>query len=194
MRLRPGDRLTERVLVEWSGVSRATVREAIRDLEALRLVEIVPGRGAVVASLSALEAEELYEIRASLEGIVGRQCAERATDAQIAAIRQAYEKMARAVASSNPKLALRAKSNLYDALFEGAGNMTVREILAGLQARITVLRSISMSQPGRATAMIGEVKTVVEAIEARDPKAAEAACLVHVRSAGDVVQRALRAD
>jgi DNA-binding GntR family transcriptional regulator len=193
MRLHPGDRLTEREIVEWSGASRATVREALRELEALRLVAILPGRGAVVASLSLEEAEQLYEIRAALEGIVGRKCAERATPEQIIAIRQSFSEMARTV-SSPPKLALRAKSQFYDALFAGAGNGPIRDVLMGLQARITVFRSISMSQPGRAQHMISELRAIVDAIEARDPKSAEEACISHVRSASKVVIAALQAE
>src|ERR1700683_5435035 len=50
MRLLPGDRIVEREVMEWSGVSRATVREAMRELEADHLVKIIPQRGAVVCS------------------------------------------------------------------------------------------------------------------------------------------------
>jgi DNA-binding GntR family transcriptional regulator len=191
MRLRPGDRLTERALVDWSGVSRATVREAIRELETMRLVEISPRRGAVVASLSVKDAIELYEIRASLEGIVARQCAERATDTQVIALRAAFEEMRVLAEGGVPRDALRAKSKVYEALFEGADNQTIHDILAGLQARITFLRSISTSRPGRLAQMTEEVRRIVEAIENRQPERAEAAAVAHVRSAGDAALAAI---
>jgi len=194
MRLRPGDRLIERELVDWSGVSRATVREAIRELEALRLVEISPRRGAVVASPTVKEATELYEIRAQLEGIVGRQCAEHATDAQIAQLRTAFEEMRAAADKGETQEALRAKNRIYDALYDGSDNGTIRDILGGLQARITYLRSISTSQPGRLPQMVDEVRRIVEAIEERDGDKAEATIIAHVRSAGAVAIRVIKED
>jgi DNA-binding GntR family transcriptional regulator len=192
MRLLPGDRLIERELVAWSGVSRATIRESIRELAAENLVEIIPQRGAVVASPTLQQAIEIYEIRAVLEGLAGRQCAANATAAQIKALRKAFDTFRKARTSGKTsKLAL--KKRIYDALFEGSGNDTIQEILSRLQARVTVLRSISMSQPGRLQSTVAELRDIVEAIEAHDGDAAERACIVHVRAAGDIAIAALKA-
>jgi DNA-binding GntR family transcriptional regulator len=193
MRLLPGDRLIERELVEWSGVSRATVREAIRELAAENLVEIVPQRGAVVASPSLKEAEEIYEIRAYLEGLAGRSCAENATPAQIRALRKAFETFRRAANGSGNTPMLQLKTRIYDALFDGSDNSTVQAILSRLQARITALRSISMGQPGRLKATVDELRRIVEAIEAKDPAAAERACVEHVQAAAKTALAALEA-
>jgi DNA-binding GntR family transcriptional regulator len=195
MRLLPGDRLIERELVEWSGVSRATIRESIRELAAENLVRIVPQRGAVVASPSLKEAIEIYEIRANLEGLAGRHCAENATAVQIKALRRAFEAFRRAAESggSGKTSMLQLKTKIYDALFEGSGNTTIQDILKRLQARVTVLRSITMNQPGRLGSTVEELREVVEAIEARDGLAAEAACIAHVKAAGKIAVEALRA-
>jgi DNA-binding GntR family transcriptional regulator len=66
-RLQPGQRLVERELVEQLGVSRATVREVLRQLAVEGLVTVVPQRGAIVTALSPDDAADLYEMRASLE-------------------------------------------------------------------------------------------------------------------------------
>ena len=87
-RLRPGQRLVERELIEQTGVSRATIREALRQLTAEGLVTIIPQRGAVVVELTQKEARDLYELRATLEALVARLFAERATDEQVAQLRQ----------------------------------------------------------------------------------------------------------
>jgi DNA-binding GntR family transcriptional regulator len=202
MRLMPGDRLTERELMEWSGVSRATVREAIRQLEADHLVTAVPQRGVEVRAPSPQEAAELYEIRAVLEGLTGRQCAENATAAQVKALRRSFEAMRKSAEGAMRKPAtdgaqrgvtmVPVKAQFYEALFAGAGNETVKDILSGLQARVTVLRSISMAQPGRLAATVEEVRKIVEAIEARDPDTAAKACEAHVRAAGAVALGALK--
>jgi DNA-binding GntR family transcriptional regulator len=192
MRLMPGDRLVERELMEWSGVSRATVREAIRQLEADHLVKTSPQRGAEVCAPTPQEAAELYEIRAVLEGLAGRQCAEKASPAQVKTIRRAFESLRKTAEGTQRGTMVQAKAQFYEALFAGAANETVKDILFGLQARVTVLRSISMAQPGRLEQTVQEVRKIVEAVEARDPDAATQACEAHVRAAGAVALEALQ--
>lgn len=193
MRLVPGQRLIERELVQSLGVSRATVREAIRQLAAEGLVTTIPQRGAVVAAPTLQEAEEVYEIRAMLEGLAGRQFVERASDAQTRALRRAFEGIRRVAETTGATGAmLQAKDRFYEALFAGAANQTAREVLGGLQARITVLRATSMSQEGRVHSTVAEISRIVDAVEARDTARAEDACAEHVRSAGRVVFEALR--
>src|SRR5215471_19681693 len=74
-RLKPGQRLVERELCEMTGVSRPSIREALRLLEADGLVNTVPHRGPVVSTISLEEARQLYAARAVLEGFAGRECA-----------------------------------------------------------------------------------------------------------------------
>lgn len=185
MRLKPGERLVERELVESTGVSRSTVREAIRQLAAEGLVTAIPLRGAVVSAPTAKEAEELYEVRATLEGLAGRLFARRASGAQRRALRKAFAEIERSVESgANTWEMLRAKNRFYDVLLRGSGNATMRSLLAPLQARITVLRATTMSQPGRGPDSVAEIRAIVEAVEARDEEAAERACVRHVEEAG----------
>ena len=80
LRLRPGQRLVERELIERIGVSRTTIREALRQLSAEGLVTTIPQKGAIVAIPSPKEAAEVYEVRALLEGAAAKECAENATD------------------------------------------------------------------------------------------------------------------
>lgn len=74
---RPGERLVEDRLAEDFGVSRNPIREALRTLASEGLIEVTARRGAVVASLSAQEAEELLEVRATLEAANARLAARR---------------------------------------------------------------------------------------------------------------------
>src|SRR5712664_797102 len=67
-RFAPGARLIERELCETLGVSRTSVREALRKLEAEKLVSSVPHKGPMVAVISRKEAAELYAIRGLMEG------------------------------------------------------------------------------------------------------------------------------
>ena len=76
--LAPGARLVERELIAMMGVSRTVLREALRQLEAEGLIDVVANKGAVVRSLSRAEAQDLYAIRAVLEGLAARLFTERA--------------------------------------------------------------------------------------------------------------------
>ena len=87
---------------------------------------------------------------------------------------------------------VQAKAQFYEALFAGAANETIKDILFGLQARVTVLRSISMAQPGRLASTVERSQEIVEAVEAHDPEAAAQACEAHVRAAGAVALEALQ--
>src|SRR6188768_4396301 len=69
-RLAPGQRLVERELIEQLGVSRTTVREALRELTSEGLVTVVPQKGAVVATPTLEDAIDLYDVRAALESLV----------------------------------------------------------------------------------------------------------------------------
>ena len=192
MRLQPAQRLVERELVEQTGVSRTTIREVLRELAAEGLVTTIPHKGTVVASPSLEHAAELYEVRAVLEGMAARQFVERATEAHLTRVRDACEAI-EAAASEDPAgpAMLSAKKLFYDALFDGAGNRTIQEIVVGLQARVTVLRRTSLAQPGRSALTVAEVRAIVEALEARDGERAAAACVHHVNQAARTVFAAM---
>ncbi|WP_260615391.1 GntR family transcriptional regulator [Microbispora sp. KK1-11] len=66
-RWKPGDRLVERRMAAELGVSQAPVREALRELEALRLIESAPNKGARVRRLTRSDLREVYQVRAGLE-------------------------------------------------------------------------------------------------------------------------------
>jgi DNA-binding GntR family transcriptional regulator len=78
---------------------------------------------------------------------------------------------------------LQAKDGFYEVLLEGSGNRCIHTILAGLQARVRVLRATSLSQPGRSEVAVDEIRALVEAIEARDADAAARAAAYHVNKA-----------
>lgn len=184
MHFAPGARLVVRELEEWSGVSRATIRESLRELAAEGLVTVVPQKGAVVATPSVREADEIYEIRAMLEALVGRQFVERASAGQRRQLRAAFEEIkALVVGGADGAAQLRAKNAYYDVLFDGADNATVRSVLSTFQARITLLRATTMAQKDRGAGIVRELTKVVEAIEAGDAEAAGQACFDHVRAA-----------
>jgi DNA-binding GntR family transcriptional regulator len=181
-RLAPGQRLIERELVEMTGVSRTSVREALRELAAEGLVTAIPNKGTVVASVSAEEARQIYQVREALEALAGRLFVQNASPGHLKALRRALEKVERAADKGQPILA--AKDAFYDVLFEGGGNDALKSVAGSLHARVSVLRSLSTSVPGRLEHSVEELQTIVDAAERRDADAVSALCALHVKNAG----------
>lgn len=183
---KPGQRLVERELCEQIGVGRTSVREALRQLEAEGLVVTVPHRGPEVSSISHDEARQLYELRALLEGFAGRNFAQNGSDASIAELGRAVDSFATAAQGSDRATLVAAKTRFYAVLMQGAGNVFVTQTLTTLHNRITLLRVTSMTQTGRLADSVAEIRAIFDAIVARDPDRAEAACKYHIAMAARI--------
>jgi DNA-binding GntR family transcriptional regulator len=180
---KPGQRLVERELCEMTGVSRPSIREALRLLEADGLVNTVPHRGPVVSTISLEEAKQLYAARAVLEGFAGRECARLRDPAVVRRIGDALVRLKAAAAESDLLTSLEAKTEFYAALIGGCGNAFVERMLRPLHDRITLLRMTSMSQPKRINKSLREVTAIWRAIQSGDPDLAERRCIDHVKAA-----------
>jgi DNA-binding GntR family transcriptional regulator len=189
---RPGERLTERTLCERFEVSRTVVREALRQLESEGLVDMVPNRGPVVATLSAADAIALYEVREVLEALAGRAFAQRATGVQKATLKRRLKAFEVALDRGDLPTILAAKDAFYDALLEGAGNPVARATLRGIHARTSLLRGMTLQAPGRSAHTRRELRSITAAATSGDPAGAWAACESHVRAAAAVAMEQLR--
>jgi DNA-binding GntR family transcriptional regulator len=180
---KPGQRLVERELCEMTGVSRPSIREALRLLEADGLVSTIPHRGPVVSTISLEEAKQLYAARAVLEGFAARECARHHDPAIVRGLGDALAKLKAAFAQGDLMAALDAKTEFYAALIGGCRNSFVERLLKPLHDRITLLRMTSMSQPKRINKSLREVTAIWRAIQSGDPDLAEQCCAGHVRAA-----------
>lgn len=182
-RFKPGERLIERELCEMLDVSRPSLREALRKLEAEKLIKIVLHRGPVVASISAKEASDLYAIRALMESYAVHEFARLASDAAIGRLGQAVQDLHTAAASRDRKELLAAKSRFYDVILGECGNELVKEMLLSLLSRINLLRSTSFSRNDRLPESLKEIDHMFELIKARNAPAAREAAHHHILNA-----------
>ena len=172
-RFKPGERLIERELCEMLDVSRPSLREALRRLEAEKLITIVMHRGPVVASITEAEAAELYEIRALLESHAVHEFTRLASDAAIEELGNAVGKLHAAAETGDHIALLGAKTAFYNVIFNGCGNSIVKEILTSLLSRISMLRSTSFSSPNRLPVSLREIDDLYALIKQRDAAAAQ---------------------
>ncbi|MEO5697452.1 MAG: GntR family transcriptional regulator [Burkholderiaceae bacterium] len=186
----PGQRLVERDLWQSLGISRTVLREALQHLQAEGLINIIPHKGPVVATISVEDARELYEVRGVLEALAGAGFARNADSKQIAALRGALEFLHTPQVSASTESLLLAKNAFYTILLDGCGNRVVGQLLTQLNNRVTLLRRVSLGKPGRLPNTLRELEAIVAAIEARDAERAGALCAAHVAKAAEAVRSA----
>ncbi|WP_424978170.1 GntR family transcriptional regulator [Leisingera sp. S232] len=188
----PGERLVERPLCDQLGVSRTVVRETIRYLEAEGLVEILPGKGPIVAQLSWEDARQIYDIRQMLETAAATACAQNITSQLAAALQQALQDLQQAVAAGVPGPMLRATTEFYRIIFDGAGHNVAWEITQRLNGRISRLRAVTLSSEDRQKSGPAHMQGICQAIVSGDAKAARTAIEQHLSDAKATAQRQLK--
>lgn len=181
--VQPGQRLREQALCDQLQVSRATLREALRTLEAERLIIMQPHRGPMVATMSPKAASDLYAMRALMEAYAAREFAKRADEQSLADLKEAFANLQAQSESGDRSGLLDAKQAFYEVLLQGCDNAVVGEILPGLLSRINLLRATSFSRADRTPESLREIAQIVDAIERRDPDGAERAARRHIRHA-----------
>lgn len=182
-RFAPGEKLVEADLCGLLGVSRPSVREALRQLEAEKLVVITPYRGPSVARVTWEEARQIYEVRSLLEGQAAYLFASLASDEALEAMARALRGFEEAARKGDAARRLSHTAEFYAVMLDGCGNAVVRDLLAGLHARITFLRARSMSLTGRARQSAAEMRAILAALRERNAEKARKASMEHVRRA-----------
>ena len=178
--LAPGTRLVEKDLCEQLDVSRTSLRESLRELEAEGVLEHTSHRSLTVAAISEEQAENIYRIRAVVEALVVEQFIEKADSNEVTMLVRESETLKDAYRSGVLTAMLAAKRAFYDRICSGAQNAIAFDILNRLVLRTSSLRKRSMLRPERQKQSIGEIDTLVKAVLARDIPAARAAALNHV--------------
>jgi GntR family transcriptional repressor for pyruvate dehydrogenase complex len=192
--LRPGDQLPpERDLAESLGVSRPSVREAIRGLQILGVVRSRQGGGHTVTALDAdailgpirfflsLEAgniRALYDARSLIESDVARRAA-------TAMAPEAVERLAAILGAQEATLAdptaFRASDfAFHEAIWEGCGNPFLKRIGESLNALGLEVRRRASETPGVLQKSFADHHALLAALRARDPDAAARAAEAHM--------------
>src|SRR5438132_4484728 len=123
-RLEPGRRLKEEELARELGISRTPVREALLVLQSEGLVAAEPNRGATVRSHDAEDLDDLYQLRALLEGYAARRAAARISEEALAGLRASCERFAALVdAGAELRDVVRENNVFHSAILDAAGSL-----------------------------------------------------------------------
>ncbi|MER7975451.1 MULTISPECIES: GntR family transcriptional regulator [unclassified Streptomyces] len=178
----PAQRLVENELAEQFGVTRASIRAALIDLEAQGLVERIRNRGSRVRVVTVEEAVAITECRMALEGLCAAKAAALVSDRQIAELTELGTAMTKAVADGEPMTYSELNQQLHTRVRDFSGQRTAVDLLERLNAQLVRHRFQLALRPGRPQHSLNEHLAMIDAISARDPQAAEAAVRAHLTS------------
>lgn len=188
-----GQRLVERTLCDQLGVSRSVVREVIRYLEAEGLVEVIPNKGPIVATLNWEQAAEIYEIRLLLEQRAVAGCINKLTEQSKKDLKLALEELKLAFTQEDIQKILKQSTEVYRIIFFTAGQEVGWEIVQRLNSRISRLRAMTMNYKKREVTGYERVKMICEAIYLhQDVQKARAAVHDHIKEAAGIAHHILK--
>jgi DNA-binding FadR family transcriptional regulator len=194
---KPGDRLpSERELVELLGVSRVSVREAIRSMEAVGRVKVVHGRGCFVATsrsdqyatsfghwlaVHRDEVLELLKVRGALDELAAESAAAGAGAEWVVRLRDLNEAF-RATDPDDMDTLVACDVAFHDAVAEASGSPLLTELLHELHEILNESRQATLRPAGRPAQSAKEHDAIIRAIERADARAARAAVARHLES------------
>ncbi|MFJ4835373.1 GntR family transcriptional regulator [Streptomyces sp. NPDC088747] len=184
----PAQRLVENELAEQFGVTRASVRAALIELESEGLVERIRNRGSRVRVVTVEEAVAITECRMALEGLCAAKAAVAATDDQLAELADLGRAMTKAVADGEPITYSELNQEVHARVRQFSGQEVAVGLLERLNAQLVRHRFQLALRPGRPQQSLNEHLAMIEAIAARDPQAAEAAVRAHLSSVIDALR------
>jgi DNA-binding GntR family transcriptional regulator len=129
----PDSRIIETKIARELGTSQAPVREALRGLEALGVVEITPFRGARVRRPSRREIIDAYAVRSTLEALAARLTVPRLTDANLAELAGHLEAMRAAASKADGRAVAEADARFHGRIVELADNQTLVKVWRSLE-------------------------------------------------------------
>ncbi|MDX5359720.1 MAG: GntR family transcriptional regulator [Alphaproteobacteria bacterium] len=193
-----GAHLREQELAEHLGVSRTPVRDALRRLASEGLVEIETHVGCRVRGWKPADIDEIFGLRAELEGYAARRAATRLDPAALAELEDLCHRMEEAILADVDDPARRERiaplnERFHAIILEAAQN----DRLAGLVRQVVsiplVLRTFARYEPAEIRRSMAQHRELLEAFRAREPGWAEAVMRAHIHAGHAVMKRAVAA-
>ena len=189
----PGAKLNERELSERLKISRTPLREAIKQLAAEGLVELLPNRGAVAVQLGVDDVTHCFELIAALEGLSGELAAARITEPELRHIEAAHYEMLAAYTRRDLSAYYRLNAQIHAAINTAAHNPVLARAYAMANARLQALRFRSNQDEKKWARAVKEHSRMVQALAARDGAGLREVLITHLNHKRDVVLALMRA-
>ena len=176
----PGERLNELALSRQLNISRAPLREAVRRLEQMELLEIVPNRGVLVRQVSMRDALDLYDLRAALFRGAARLAARRALPESVAHLHRVNDRMRQAAVAEDFAGYYARNLDFHTALMAAGGNAPMAQGYDRAVKGLHLFRKRSLVHPAQLDLSLQEHDDLLAAIARRDAAAAGEAAERHI--------------
>jgi DNA-binding GntR family transcriptional regulator len=185
--LEPRARVNELELAERFGISRTPLREAIKILATEGLLDLLPNRGARVASISPEEIDEMIEVVAGLEATAADLACRRITDDEVAAIQVKHDAMVEAWKRKDNSAYFTLNREIHEAIMQASRNATLQGIYANLSGRIQRARYAAHKTPEQWKKAVREHEQMIELLKARDGARLAVVIREHIRGKKPVI-------
>jgi DNA-binding GntR family transcriptional regulator len=187
----PNERLVEASVATRLGVGRTAVRAALVRLDQEGLVILEPNRGARVRLISDREALEIEEVRATLEAMLTRRAATRATPGDLRDLRQVVVEMRQRVEKRDAIGYSDLNARFHQRIWAAADHATASRLVGSLKSQSIRLQYQTILRPGRTERSLREHEAIFSALKAHDPDAAEEAMLAHLAEVQETLRWAI---
>jgi DNA-binding GntR family transcriptional regulator len=188
----PGEALSIDGLARELGVSKIPIREAIKQLEAERLVEVELHVGARVAPISVAEAEQIYPIRHVLSDLGVRLAVPRLNDATLDHLEDLQRQMEAATGQRDTATVDRLNRQFHLEIVDAGGNSELTQLYRELMHRCSRFRAGVSLPHHRAVEVMAEHRAILAALRARDLEASLKASDDHSRRSADEIVAKMR--
>ena len=188
---RPGDRITEPTIASRLGVSRVPVREALRELEAMGLLESRKHAGMLVRQLSPRETAELYELRSVLDAYAGRIAGARADPAFVALLEKRLAAMDAAAQRKDLLAYYEANVHFHWDIMQACGNSQIIAVYQGAVQKLHLARLRNLATDVGILNSLTEHHAMVDAIRAGQAELCAQLMANHVKAAGKRLEKIL---
>jgi len=176
--LKPGNRLVELKIAAEMSTSQAPVREALRELETMGVVETLPNKGARVRIITDEELCQLYDVRAQLEGYATQLVTERGLPVK-SKLKEVVRAMKRVARDSDSIAFAGYNSQFHRIIVEGANNKVLLELWETLNVQARTMVNVSRSRRNLLE-LANSHQTIIEAIASGNSTFAHGAAKDHV--------------
>lgn len=171
LELEPGTAISDRELAAWMNLSRTPVREALLDLAKVKIVEIYPQRGSVVAPIDYNLVEEAQFVRSVLEVAVVQLACERATQEQLEQLKENVALQEFYYQHGSSERLLEMDDEFHRLLFQIAGRMQAYEMMQSITVHFDRVRSLAVTAV-KEHLWMSDHRNICEAVAAHDQEAA----------------------
>jgi DNA-binding GntR family transcriptional regulator len=192
-RLGPGERLKEEELARELGISRTPVREALLLLQAEGLVDAAPNRGATVRAHGPEDLDDLYQLRALLEGYAARRAASRISPEAVDQLRASCDRFEGLRSDTELRELVRENMFFHGTILEVAGSARLESMVRKVIELPLVYRSYVWYSPDQKQISVHYHRQITTALAAGDAERAELVMKEHVFEARDLLVNHLRA-